>query len=87
MLDADAGRVDAVLGSRSSLDALRRTSGKLQLVGPAFSRGPLGGGVGVATRLGDPLADRFSQAIRAAAADGTTARLSMKWFGFDLSVR
>ena len=85
-LDLAAGRVDAMLTARTTVDALRAAGGHLIPVGPAFSGGGLGGGVAVAVRKGDQLSARFTQAIASAAEDGTTARLSGRWFGTDLSV-
>jgi len=79
-LDLAAGRVDALLGARSAI-------GTAVAVGPSWIRGPLGNGVGVAVRKGDTLSGRISAAIAQAAADGTTAALSQRWFGHDVSVR
>lgn len=86
-LDLSAGRVDAMLTARTTVDALRAVRGDLIPAGPAFSGGVLGGGVAVVVRKGDQLSARLSQAIASAAEDGTTARLSARWFGADLSVR
>lgn len=86
-LDLSAGRVDAMLTARTSIDALRAAGGNLIPAGPAFSGGVLGGGVAVAVRKGDQLSARFTQAIASAAEDGTTARLSGRWFGADLSAK
>lgn len=86
-LDLSAGRVDAMLTARTSVESLRAAGGNLIPAGPAFSGGVLGGGVAVAVRKGDQLSARFTQAIASAAEDGTTARLSGRWFGADLSVR
>lgn len=87
-LDLAAGRLDAVLGSRSAVEALRIGADKsLTLVGPSFSRGILGRGVGIAVRKGD-VRNRaaFDQAIDAAQQDGTIKALSLRWFGFDVSL-
>ncbi|MBK1842449.1 transporter substrate-binding domain-containing protein [Azospirillum sp. YIM B02556] len=86
-LDLTAGRVDAMLTARTSVEALRAAGGNLIPAGPAFSGGVLGGGVAVAVRKGDQLSARFTQAIASAAEDGTTARLSGRWFGADLSAK
>ncbi|KAA0576662.1 transporter substrate-binding domain-containing protein [Azospirillum sp. Sh1] len=86
-LDLSAGRVDAMLTARTSIEALRAAGGNLIPAGPAFSGGVLGGGVAVAVRKGDQLSARFTQAVSSAGEDGTTARLSARWFGYDLSVR
>ncbi|CAO3401845.1 transporter substrate-binding domain-containing protein [Azospirillum palustre] len=86
-LDLAAGRVDAMLTARTSVEALRAAGGNLIPAGPAFSGSVLGGGVAVAVRKGDQLSARFTQAIASAAEDGTTARLSGRWFGADLSAK
>lgn len=86
-LDLAAGRVDTLLGNRSALEAIMKVDGRVAVAGPAFSRGVLGAGVGVAVRKGNPLAGRFTKAIASAADDGTASRLSAQWFGYDVSVR
>ncbi|CAO3353118.1 transporter substrate-binding domain-containing protein [Azospirillum melinis] len=86
-LDLSAGRVDAMLTARTSVEAVRAAGGDLIPAGPAFSGGVLGGGVAVAVRKGDQLSARFTQAIASAAEDGATARLSGRWFGTDLSAK
>ncbi|WP_148219190.1 transporter substrate-binding domain-containing protein [Azospirillum sp. B510] len=86
-LDLAAGRVDALLGNRSALEAIMKADGRVAVAGPTFSRGALGAGVGVAVRKGNPLAARFTQAIASAGEDGTASRLSAQWFGYDVSVR
>ncbi|WP_372397120.1 transporter substrate-binding domain-containing protein [Azospirillum sp. HJ39] len=86
-LDLAAGRVDALLGNRSALEAITKADGRVAVAGPAFSRGVLGAGVGVAVRKGNPLAGRITRAIASAAEDGTASRLSAQWFGYDVSVR
>ena len=81
------GRVDAALAQMSYLKPLiERAAGKLKILGPGFTGGLLGEGTGVGVRKEDrALADMFSAAIAAAIGDGTLSRLSLKWFGFDLS--
>lgn len=86
-LDLAAGRVDAMLTARTSIDALRAAGGNLIPAGPAFTGGVLSGGVAVAVRKGDHLSARFTQAIASATEDGTTARPSGRWFGTDLSAK
>ncbi len=85
--DLAAGRLDTLLGARSSVEAIGKAGGDLVAVGPAFSRGVLGHGVAAAVRKGDALSARLTHAIAEAAQDGTTARLSDRWFGFDVSIR
>ncbi len=88
-IDLAAGRVDAVLGDRSAVEALTKAEGSaLVLFAPAFSRGVLGEGVGVGVRQEDKdLKAMFDKAIAAAAADGTIAKLSEQHFGYDISVK
>ncbi len=83
-LDLAAGRVDAILGARSAVEAIGPT---VKATGPDFIRGVLGSGVAVAVRKGDSLSSRFSGAIADAAKDGTTAELSRRWFGFNVAVQ
>ena len=47
---------------------------------------PLGGGVGMALRSGDPLRDKFDAAIGEMKADGSLNALLTKWFGEDTQV-
>ncbi|WP_372393849.1 transporter substrate-binding domain-containing protein (plasmid) [Azospirillum sp. HJ39] len=86
-LDLAADRLDAVLGSRSAVNALRSADAPLVLVGLSFTRGVLGRGVGVAVRKGDVARKTaFDDAIAAAQRDGTVQTLSIRWFGFDVSI-
>ena len=82
-----AGRVDAALAQVSYLQpVLEKEKGKLKIVGPGFTGGSLGEGIGIGIRKKDEaLAEMFSSAITATIKDGTLSRLSLKWFGFDLS--
>jgi octopine/nopaline transport system substrate-binding protein len=58
------------------------------LVGPGFTGGVLGRGVGVGLRKDDAeLKKAFDDAITAAIADGTVKRISEKWFKSDLTPR
>ena len=83
------GRVDAALAQMSYLKPLiERTKGKLKILRPGFTGGLLGEGTGVGVRKEDrALAEMFSAAIAAAAEEGTLSRLSLEWFGFDLTPR
>ena len=89
--DVDAalldGRVDALLAQTTYLKpVLEKAKGKLKVVGPGFTGGSVGEGIGIGIRKEDKaLADMFSSAITAAIADGTLSGLSRKWFGIDLS--
>jgi octopine/nopaline transport system substrate-binding protein len=87
-LDLQAGRVDAALASMSYWQPLLETEkgADFALIGPGMTGGPFGAGVGVGIRQEDKdLVDMFNQAIVAAREDGTLARLSQQWFGFDAS--
>ncbi len=66
---------------------LKSDKGKgMRMVGPELTGGPFGAGVGVGVRKKDQdLADRFTAAINGAIADGTLRRLSLQWFGFDVT--
>ena len=85
-LDLINGRIDAIFTARSSVGAIAKAGEPVVPAGPLLAGGPLGRGTAAATRKGDPLAGRLNAAIEAAGRDGTTAALSRKWFGFDLSL-
>ncbi|WP_105431343.1 MULTISPECIES: transporter substrate-binding domain-containing protein [Neorhizobium] len=87
-LDLVSGRVDFVMASMGYLmTAVQKpTNSDLTIVGPRFQGGFLGAGSSVGLRKGDiGLKQKFDEAIAAAKADGTTTKLSMKWFGFDMT--
>jgi len=89
-LDLQAGRVDAALAAMSYwVPLLKKETGKdMVMVGPGFTGGPFGLGVGVGARKEDQaLADMFSKAIDSAIDDGTVSKLAVKWFGFDASAK
>ncbi len=91
-LDLVAGRIDALLVDRSALKAIVEAEGgqgrNIQAFGPAFTRGVLGTGVGVGLRKQDQdLKRAFETAIGEATRDGTIARISTQWFGYDISIR
>ncbi len=89
-IDLSSGRVDAIFGDRSPIEAIIRSMGKdsMTLVGPTMTRGVLGEGMGVGLRKADAdLKARFDKAIVEAAKDGTIAKLSQQHFGYDVSVR
>ena len=88
VMDLKAGRIDLIVHSRAFLNASENMPEYKSLVmtGPYFKGGILGRGVGVGIRKNDPkLREKFDDAIAAAKADGTITRLSMKWFGFDVT--
>jgi len=63
-------------------------SGKpVVLVGPTFSGGAFGNGVGVGIRKDDTaLLSDFNKAIDKARKNGKISELAIKWFGFDASM-
>ena len=95
-LDLAAGRCDAALAAAVSFTDYAEKSGKsVVLVGPTFSGGAFGNGVGVGIRqAGDDvigqrdaqLLEDFNKAIDTARANGKISELAIKWFGFDASM-
>lgn len=86
--DLDVGRVDAALSSRAYWKRLDDGENRLDLtlIGPDMIGEVFGRGVGVGLRKDDGgLRRQIDVAIEGALADGTIARLSKRWFGYDLS--
>lgn len=87
-LDLAAGRLDAIIADST---ALQETLSKpdfadYAIMGPGFSGGVLGTGIGVGLRKSDTaLKARFDAAIQSALADGTLKQLSEKWFKLDVT--
>jgi len=89
-LDLTAGRLDAIVLDRSVIEAMmKEESGKdITIFGPSFIRGMLGEGFGVGLRKEDgDLKALFDKAVADATADGTIAKLTGKWLGYDASVK
>lgn len=89
-LDLIAGRIDAMVIDRSNIEALAKAEGgkDITVFGPNLTRGPLGIGIGVGLRKADAdLKQLFDMAIDEARKDGAVAKLSQKWFGYDVTVR
>jgi octopine/nopaline transport system substrate-binding protein len=85
-LDLLAGRVDGVFASMSYLKGVVEENKDLMMSGPRYGGGSLGFGVAVGLRKSDPdLQAKFDAAVGAAVADGTVAKLTTKWFGFDIT--
>ena len=95
-LDLAAGRCDVALAAAVAFTDYAEKSGKpVVLVGPTFSGGAFGNGVGVGIRKGGDgaigerdaklLAD-FNNAIDKARKNGDISRIAIKWFGFDASM-
>ena len=87
-LDLTAGRCDVALAAAASINEYAEKSGKpVVLVGPTFSGGAFGNGVGVGLRQDDTkLAKDFNNAIKKARKNGKISELAIKWFGFDASM-
>ena len=97
-LDLASGRCDVALAAAVAFTDYAEKSGKpVVLVGPTFSGGAFGNGVGVglrqASQLGGTLGERdaqllnkFNKAINQARKDGVISRLAIKHFGFDASM-
>jgi len=87
-LDITAGRIE---GAYASIGYWKPLMGKpegkdLVVVGPTFTGGVFGAGVGAGIRKADDdLRKKFDEAIAAAAADGTIKKLAVQWFGFDIT--
>jgi len=97
-LDLAAGRCDVALAAAVAFTDYAEKSGKpVVLVGPTFSGGAFGNGVGVglrqASQLGGTLGARdaellkaFNKAIKTARKNGIISKLAIKHFGFDASM-
>ena len=87
-LDLAAGRIDAALAAAVAFTDYAEKSGKdVVLVGPTFSGGAFGNGVGVGIRKDDTeLLKDFNKAIDQARKNGKISELAIKWFGFDASM-
>jgi len=87
-LDLTAGRCDAALAAAVAFaDYAEKSGKKVVLVGPTFSGGAFGNGVGVGIRKDDTdLLKAFNNAINQARKDGVISRIAIKWFGFDASM-
>ena len=87
-LDLTSGRCDVALAAAVAFTDYAEKSGKsVVLVGPTFSGGAFGNGVGVGVRQSDTkLMKAFNKAIDKARKDGDISRIATKWFGFDASM-
>ena len=87
-LDLASGRCDAALAAAVAFTDYAEKSGKsIVLVGPTFSGGAFGNGVGVGIRQDDTeLLKAFNKAIDKARKNGDISRIATKWFGFDASM-
>ena len=88
-LDLQAGRLDAAVADNQAFQDFMETAEGANVVftGPAMSGGVFGKGVGVGLRKDDTdLLEMFNKAIQEATADGTVTRISIDWFGADMSM-
>jgi octopine/nopaline transport system substrate-binding protein len=87
-LDLTSGRCDVALAAAVAFTDYAEKSGKaVTLVGPTFSGGAFGNGVGVGIRQDDTkLIKAFNKAIDKARKNGDISRIATKWFGFDASM-
>ena len=87
-LDLSNGRCDVALAAAVAFTDYAEKSGEaVVLVGPTFSGGAFGNGVGVGIRKDDTkLLKAFNKAIDKARKDGHISRIAIKWFGFDASM-
>ena len=95
-LDLTSGRCDVALAAAVAFTDYADKSGKpVVLVGPTFSGGAFGNGVGVGIRQGgdDAIGTRdakllkdFNKAINTARKQGILSKLAIKHFGFDASM-
>ncbi len=89
-IDLAAGRVDAVIGDRSVVEAIIKEdkAGNIVMFGPNLVRGVLGEGMGLGLRKQDgDLKTMFDKAIAEANKDGTITKLSKQHFGYDISLK
>lgn len=89
-LDLASGRIDLTMASMAYLTTATAQPGNEDMViaGPRFGGGVLGRGSAIGLRKGDTeLKAKLDAAIAEANADGTITRLSLKYFGYDVSVR
>ena len=95
-LDLTSGRCDVALAAKASFVEFAEASGKAVVtVGPNFSGGAFGDGVGVGVRQGgdDAIGKRdakllkdFNRAINIARKKGIISELAIKWFKDDVSM-
>ena len=88
-LDLATGRCDAILADVGSIIDFMDSDGGVDVsfTGPTFSGGVFGDGVGGAVRKEDTdILEMWNAAIAEMSADGTTAEITKKWFGRDISM-
>ena len=85
-LDLKSGRIDAELDDYPTLAAIldKPDSKDYAFVGPEFKGGDFGVGSGMGIRKADAdLTAKFNEALKAAFADGSIKKYSLKWFKID----
>ena len=88
-LDLAAGRCDAILADVGSIIDFMESDGGVDVAftGPTFSGGVFGDGVGGAVRKEDAdILEMWNSVISEMSKDGTTAEITKKWFGRDISM-
>ena len=88
-LDLAAGRCDAILADVGSIIDFMDSDGGVDVAftGPTFSGGVFGDGVGGAVRKEDTdILEMWNAAISEMSKDGTTAEITKRWFGRDISM-
>ena len=88
-LDLAAGRCDAILADVGSIIDFMESDGGVDIAftGPTFSGGVFGDGVGGAIRKEDTdILEMWNKVIAEMSEDGTTANITKKWFGRDISM-
>ena len=88
-LDLAAGRCDAILADVGSIIDFMESDGGVDVAftGPTFSGGVFGDGVGGAVRKEDTdILELWNAAISEMSKDGTTAEITKRWFGRDISM-
>ena len=88
-LDLAAGRCDAILADVGSIIDFMESDGGVDVAftGPTFSGGVFGDGVGGAVRKEDgDILEMWNSVISEMSKDGTTAEITKKWFGRDISM-
>ena len=87
-LDLVSGRCDVALAAAVAFtDYAEKSGNPVVLVGPTFSGGAFGNGVGVGIRKDDTeLLKAFNKAIDKARKNGDISRIATKWFGVDASM-
>ena len=88
-LDLASGRCDAILADVGSIIDFIESDGGVDVAftGPTFSGGVFGDGVGGAVRKEDTdILEMWNAAISEMSKDGTTAEITKRWFGRDISM-